>query len=96
MDNELMPLDINLIKELKFQGKHNEARQLIEQFRKSCEKNWNQEKKELISQSYKKRKTQGLCSRFKCKNKREPDKSLCSMHILIHNKYRKRYIAKKR
>lgn len=82
---ELVPVDIDLIRTLRQRGQGYIAQGLIEAYRKNNAKQKEQDKKELTRVMMKKermiKKKQGFCAVPYCEEKSEPNRACCSKHL---------------
>lgn len=61
-------MDITLIKQLRIQGRYEEAEQMLEAFQDSVKREKEQLRKELVVQRRMKKKAKNLCTTHGCKN----------------------------
>ena len=74
---EIIPIDMDLVRELRFQGDKYNANKLVHAFRKQCEKNKIIERNELKRISRKVRPFHGLCSHGDCPRPHEEGGKYC-------------------
>jgi len=87
--NEVLVIDLELIKSLKYQGKHQEAQDLLEAFRKNGREGKEQLRKELLHQNYQVCKVVGMCTMCTIREAEKP-KFLCVVCKDNHKTYAKR------
>ena len=85
MSNDIIPVDIDLIKRLRFEGKYTEATILLSQFRANNIRQKVVDASEYRRTVYLKEKAKGICT--KChKNKSITNKILCPVCNEANNK----------
>ena len=83
----MQKIDCDLIRSLRYQGKIEEANELLNQMHENNKKNREEERKEIISKNFKIHKvvktSMGLCVVGNCENKALPGKITCEEHSYL-------------
>jgi len=96
MKNELVNIDIDLIKRMRYEGRNGEADNLLEAFRESVQKEKKQNKKEIRRTERKIKITHGICGNFGCNNQLIPGQSMCEKCYLSKNGKKYNFVRSKR
>jgi len=99
MEYEIQEINIDLITELKAQGRHWDANNLLQAFQEDVKKNKHQLSVELLRQDKNIKHCFGVCKASGCNKKRLKGKTLCTYHLQLHNRRNKegepKYIVNK-
>ena len=92
-EKEVIPIDVDLIYEMRKRGLGFEARELLNLYRKSIKDEQHEINLELDRKEYHIKKTMGLCVNKSCTRPAADGKVTCEHHL---NKYREYYRKKKK
>jgi len=92
MVNEIIKINIDLIRELKIQGKYGEANALLKAYHESNKKQKKQDEKEIKDNTRKIKKHYNICTTDCCKNETDGTHIKCEACRLLSRKYYKKII----